>query len=323
MARQRLTTPDGDFLDLLVSPRTEETSWPLVLVLHGLEGSASRGYMRTLYQALVRHRLAPVGLSFRGCSGEPNTLPRAYHSGETADPAFVLMELRRRYPTRPIGIAGVSLGGNVTLKLLGEMGPNLTSGRSLTEAAAVMSVPFDLGASVRHLEQGGIYRAYQHYFLSSLRLKVQTKAHLWPEHLDLDKALSASTLRAFDEHATAPLHGFKGADDYYAKCSSAAFVPHIRTPTVVVQALDDPFLPSSTVPQEALHDNPAIHTCLTQRGGHVGFIGRGREDTRFWAEEQIATFLAEHLYAFASQTSLINVKDLIDHTPIDSTPFKP
>ena len=250
-----------------------------------------RRYMLVTYHALLQRGLSPVGMSFRGCSGEPNRTPRAYHSGDTEDLAYVAAELKERYPDRPLGLVGFSLGGNVALKFLGEGG----SGRRLIDAAVAISVPFDLARGALELERGGPYWIYRSYFLRSLKRKVAVKRGLIGGLADVQRALTAETLREFDEAVTAPLHGFRDAGQYYAESSSSRFVSHVRTSTLVIHAVDDPFLPSEAVPFEALLSNPAIETLLPRRGGHVGFVSAERSGTRFWAEEEAARYLQRAL----------------------------
>jgi hypothetical protein len=233
-------------------------------------------------------------MSFRGCSGEPNRTARFYHSGETGDPAFALELVRRRDPERRVGAVGFSLGGNALLKLLGER-PD--GGRGLVDAAAAISVPFDLAAGSRVLEMSRMGRMYTTYFLRSLRRKVRAKASLLADRIDVDAALAARTLRAFDDIATAPLHGFGDAARYYAECSSARFIDGIGVPTAVLHSLDDPFLPREAVPTAALEANPSVEAALTPRGGHVGFLSGTPWRPGFWAEEEAARFLASRLSA--------------------------
>jgi predicted alpha/beta-fold hydrolase len=296
LRRERLELPDGDFVDLDVGsgPGGED---PVVLVLHGLEGNARRGYMMNAYRALHLRGLHPVGMNLRGCSGEPNRLPRAYHSGETGDLRAVLEWIRLRFPGRRVGLLGFSLGGNVLLKLLGEAGAQPAESRqSPADAACAISVPFDLSAGADALGRGGVARLYTTYFLRSLRRKLETKRSLLESVLDLPAALEAPTIREFDERVTALLHGFAGAEDYYARSSSLGFLSRIRVPTLLLHSRDDPFLPLRATEAAAAVSNPALRRVFTDRGGHVGFVGRRRDaPRRFWAEEEAAAFLARQL----------------------------
>jgi uncharacterized protein len=287
LRRERIDTPDGDFLDLdFTAEVAGNEERPLVVVLHGLEGSARRRYMVLTYWWLRRRGMDAVGLNFRGCSGEPNRAVRFYHSGETGDLRHVLGILRRRWPARPLGAVGYSLGGNVLLKFLAEEGP-----ASPLRAAVAVSVPFDLAAGARAIGRGAMGRVYTAYFLRGLRRKMREKAELLRGVIDLDAALRARTLWAFDDAATAPISGFADALDYYQRCSSGPRLPEIRTRTLLLQARDDPFQPPDRLPEDAARQNPAITACFTRRGGHVGFVAGSPWAPRFWVEEEIARFL--------------------------------
>jgi predicted alpha/beta-fold hydrolase len=215
-----------------------------------------------------------------------------YHSGETDDVTWVLQELRDRFPDRRVGGMGFSLGGNILLKLLGERDDG---GAGILDAAAAMSVPYDLDAGCQHLESGGMGHFYTWYFLRSLRRKILAKATLLADRIDLDDALDARSLRLFDDAATAPLHGFRDAGEYYRLCSSGPFLPAIRVPTLLLHSLDDPFLPEDALPMEAMEANPWLTPVLTRKGGHVGFLEGPPWRPRFWGDEETARFLAERL----------------------------
>jgi len=293
LVRERWTTPDGDFLDLDMAPEPsgEPSLGPMVLVLHGLEGSTRRPYIRLAMQELARRGIRAAGLNFRSCSGEPNLLPTFYHSGETRDVAWVLEGLARRFPGRPLGALGFSLGGNVLLRLLAEDPGSL-------QAAAVISVPFDLAAGTRQLERTPMGRLYTRYFLRSLLGKAEAKREILTPRVDMARLVEARTLRQFDDLLTAPLHGFASAWDYYRKSSSGPVLPAIRTPTLVLHARDDPFLPEEAIPARALQENPWIQSVISERGGHVGFIGGDApRSLHFWAEAEAATYLARALDA--------------------------
>ena len=292
LKRERWETPDEDFLDLDFTPDPDPES-PLILVLHGLEGNARRRYMLSAYRALAARGLAAVGLNFRACSGEPNRRARMYHSGDSGDPAFVLERLRERFGSRPLGVIGFSLGGNILLKLLGEDGDT-----ALADAAVAISVPYDLSAAADRLMKGRMGSLYSEYFLRSLRGKVQEKSHLLTDLVDPGELAGIDSIREFDDRITAPLHGFTGASDYYNRCSSAAFLPAIRRPTLLLHSADDPYLPFSAIPTAAIADNPWLHPTITSRGGHVGFVHGSLSRPRFWAEESAARFLAVTLGAF-------------------------
>ena len=295
--RERLELPDGDFLDLdwvvEAAGRSPSSDAPLVLVLHGLEGSASSDYVLSTHRALAGRGLASLALNFRSCSGEPNRLPRFYHSGDTGDAAAVLRLLRDRFPARKLGAVGFSLGGNLLLKLLGECGGG-GRGRLAPDAAVAISVPFDLSAGITTLEHG-LGPIYQRYFLRKLRRKVRLKASILRACVDVDALLAARSLRRFDDLATAPLHGFADSADYYLRASSKAFLDAIRVPTLLIHAADDPFLPSSAIPRAEVQANPHLDAIFPDHGGHVGFVSGPPWAPGFWAEQTAAAFLAARL----------------------------
>ncbi len=289
--RERLTTPDGDFVDLdHHPPGADGDAGPAVLVLHGLEGSSRSGYVEATCAELHGRGLRSVVLNFRGCSGEPNRTPRFYHSGETGDLAHVLRHLRSR-GVEPLGALGYSLGGNVLLKHLAEAGP----GDAVPDAAVAVSVPFDLASSADHMARGA-GRFYSSFFLRSLRRKVRIKAQRFPGVYDLPGALEASTLREFDDAVTAPVHGFRDADDYYRRASSGPRVPQIRVPTLLIHALDDPFVPAAAVPDPGhLPPDAPVEACYPNRGGHVGFVRWDGLRPATWVEGRAADYLAPRL----------------------------
>ena len=288
--RERFDTPDDDFVDIDWGPDPGPEA-PIVLVLHGLEGSADRRYVRNVCRSLVSEGIRPAALNFRGCSGEPNRALRSYHSGATDDPGWILETLRARYPARRFGAMGFSLGGNVLLKLLGER-PD--GGRGLVDAAVAMSVPYDLAAGSALLEQTGIGRAYAAYFLRSLRAKVRGKSAL-AGVLDLERALGARTIWSFDEFVTAPLNGFRDASHYYSESSSSGYLSGVRIPTLLLHAEDDPFLPPSAIPLEIADSNQHLKLILQEGGGHVGFLAGSPFQPKFWADDEAVRFLSTHL----------------------------
>jgi predicted alpha/beta-fold hydrolase len=288
--RARWTTPDGDFLDLDFVEGEHLRDDVLVLLLHGLEGSSRSGYILELEHRLHDQRIGTVALNFRSCSGELNRGRRLYHSGETSDLGWVVDRLREEAPERRLAAVGVSLGGNVLLKHLGEDGPSTS-----LAAAAAWSVPFDLAAGARFMERG-FARQYVGRLLRSLKSKVRARAGEIGHLIDLDRTLRATTFWEFDDAATAPLHGFSSADDYYRQSSSAAFIPSITAPTLILHSRDDPFLPAEAIPETAMRRNPAITPMITDHGGHVGFVsGRVPLLPHFWAEDHIARWLIERL----------------------------
>jgi predicted alpha/beta-fold hydrolase len=289
--RERIATPDDDFLDLDWGPDPGPGA-PIVLVLHGLEGSTRRSYVRNVCRELLARGMRPAALNFRGCSGEPNRALGYYHSGKTDDPGFVLTILRGRYPNRRLGAVGFSLGGNVLLKMMGE---RVDGGRGLLDAAVAMSVPYDLAAGSRVLERSIMGRAYCGYFLRSLQTKVRWKEPRLRSVLDVPSGLAAKTIWEFDERITAPLSGFASAEDYYAKASSGGYLDGVRVRTLMLHATDDPFIPAASVPVQQVERNPELQLVRHDRGGHVGFLQGWPWSPSFWGDEEAARFLAERL----------------------------
>ena len=289
--RVRLDTDDGDFIDLDLWSGPEAPSG-LCLLLHGLEGSAHSGYMVTTSEALAAAGIQAAALNFRSCSGEPNRLPGAYHSGRTDDIERALDWMAARFPGLPRTAIGFSLGGNALLNLLGREG----GGRGLVAAAAV-SVPYDLESSADALQRG-IGRVYGRRFLRSLREKAREKAVRFPDVV-APEAARARTIREFDDRLTAPIHGFRNAADYYARCSAQRFVDPVDLPMLLVHARDDPLAPGSSVPVETILRRPNLSLELTERGGHLGFVGRGRGNGRArtgWLEDTLSRYISRAIH---------------------------
>ncbi len=292
--RERLETPDGDFVDLDFAYVnqchrlwTEGNDAPIVLAIHGLEGNARRGYMCELYRQLATHGIRAVGLNFRSCSGEMNRTTRMYHSGATYDVELAINWLSKKFPDVPLGLVGFSLGANVTLKYMGEGGDGV-------KTAVSISPPFDLAAGSRVLENG-FSQIYTARLLKSLKHKARAKAHQLKQLIDVEAALNAQTFFQFDD-AWAPLYGFRGAADYYKQCSSRNFLAEIRKPTLILRALDDPFFSPDDVPTHLITNNPYIQAEFPQHGGHVAFVeGSLPGKYQYWAEQQSARFLAKTL----------------------------
>jgi len=284
--RERWELHDGDFVDVdrLDGPRAA----PMLLALHGLEGSSSAHYIRGLLKQAQLRGWRALALNFRSCSGDANRLLRSYHSGETGD-LGELVDRARREADR-IVVAGCSLGGNVLLKWLGEQGAGVP--REI-RAAAALSVPFDLAACARTLDSRGFWRrVYRTRFLRTLKKKSLEKARLFPGKLDVPRIRQAPTLAEFDDVVTAAVHGFSSAADYYARSSSAGFIHSIRVPTLLLSALDDPFIPPECIPR-------AVPDCVTleiwPQGGHLGFVEGPPWRPRFYAERRAAEFLSAQI----------------------------
>lgn len=294
--RERLWLADGDFLDLdWHGPH--QASTPLVAIFHGLTGSSDSHYVLGLQARLHAQGWASVAINWRGCSGEPNRLPRAYHSGASDDVLEVITHLQACRPLAPLFAVGYSLGGNVLLKYLGE-----TAQDCPLQAAVAVSVPFRLDECAERIDQG-FSRVYQSHFMRGLVAYVQNKRQRFreqgqSEHLEALERLGPldgmRTFWDFDGRITAPLHGFADAHDYYRRASSRYFLGAIRIPTLLIQAEDDPFVYPRSLPEPA-----ELSACTTferlAQGGHVGFIGGTPWSPRYYLEERIPGWLAGHL----------------------------
>jgi predicted alpha/beta-fold hydrolase len=287
--RERLELPDGDFIDL-DWVGSKEKEGPLVLVLHGLEGSIESHYARGMLQKIDREGWRGVFMHFRGCSGEPNRLPRGYHSGETGDLEYVVRILLERKNNQEMAAIGVSLGGNVLLKWLGE-----TKEQNPLKAAVAVSVPFELQKAASRI-QSGFSRFYQWYFIRCLRERLTIKFKSQPSAVwDVETINQINTMYEFDDKITAPLHGFASVEDYYARSSSRQYISTIQIPTLIVHAKDDPFMSEDIIP-DPNELSLFVQLEITDGGGHVGFISGGLPwRPEFWLEKRAPEFLREYL----------------------------
>ncbi|RLA00860.1 MAG: hydrolase [Gammaproteobacteria bacterium] len=288
---QRLELDDGDFIELeWLTPLKVDTDAPILLLLHGLEGSIDSSYIQGILQVSQSQSWNTVVMHFRGCGKEMNRLARSYHSGETDDLQQVLEVLKEQYPKSKILAAGFSLGGNVLLKYLGERQ------QSLIDCAAVVSVPFLLGKCASRLDQG-FSRFYRYLLLKDLRQKTNQKLTLQPNCLQLSKTevTKLNTFYDFDDKVTAPLHGFNGAQDYYQQCSSHKFLTGIRQPTLILQAADDPFMTSDVIPNED-EISDAVTLEISSEGGHVGFVtGKFPWRASYYIDSRIPAWFEDQL----------------------------
>ncbi|MGH8635160.1 MAG: hydrolase [Burkholderiales bacterium] len=270
--RERWDTPDGDFIDLdwieeRGSSNEGRSQAPLVALFHGLEGSSHSHYALALMAAVRDRGWRGVVVHFRGCSGEPNRLSRAYHSGDAPEIDWIVRRLRAQNAATPLFATGVSLGGNALLKWLGDCGE---SAASLVDAAVAISVPLDLMATGNALGQG-FNLVYTRNFLATLRVMSLDKLGRFPDLYDADAVRASRTLREFDDLVTAPLHGFKDADDYWTRASSKPGLRNIRVPTLVLNARNDPLVPASALPR-AGEVSAAVTLEQPEEGGHAGFV---------------------------------------------------
>ncbi|MEQ1530345.1 MAG: hydrolase [Methylococcales bacterium] len=293
--RERLTTPDGDFIDIDFCGAGAE---PIIILLHGLTGSSKSGYIKGLQQVLQRQGFRSAVLNFRGCSGTPNNKARSYHSGETEDIHFLYQILRQREPLTPIAAAGFSLGGNVLLKWLGEQGNRID-----LFAAVAVSVPFMLSLCATRLDNG-FSRLYRKKLLDELKDYMQTKlAHLEVSGLsdEANKIKQLGDLSAidsfwqYDDQVVAKLHHFQNVQDYYQRSSSRQYLKTIVIPTLLIQSADDPFMTPEVLPH-AEELSSTITLEVTSHGGHVGFIsGRNPLKPVYWLDQRIAKFFCQKL----------------------------
>jgi len=291
LRREVVVTPDDD--DLVLDHLDAPAKTPRVrfVLLHGLEGSSYSVYMQGVLAVIARAGHAATAMNFRSCARDPKNLSvmlpnrqrRLYHSGETTDFDYLVRTLRAREPDVPLLAFGASLGGNVLLKWLGEH-----PGQTGVAAAAAMSVPYDLGAGADHLERGA-GQFYVGRFLKTLKAKA-----LQRDGLDVAAVRRARSFRQFDDAATGPLHGFTGADDYYARSSSIHFLDRITAPALCISAEDDPFLPRGVLDRARQVAAPPVEFLVTSCGGHTGFIsGALPWRCEYWAEELIVKWLLE------------------------------
>ena len=286
--RERWDTPDGDVVvvDHVDGPATA----PLIVLFHGLEGGAQSHYARALMQHVERIGWRGMVPHFRGCGGEPNNLPRAYHSGDSAEIAWLLAKARASIGSAPIFAMGVSLGGNALLKWCGEQSEAATSAVS---AIIAVSVPYDLHATGDHLAQG-FNRVYTWNFLRTLKANSRLKLARFPNIFDAKKMQSASNMREFDDAVTAPLHGFADVDDYWTRASSKPWLKHIRVPTYLIHARNDPFTPETSLPGER-DISAAVQLHFQSGGGHAGFVAAPFPGQLNWLVTTTETLFRRHM----------------------------
>jgi len=293
---QRLELDDGDFVDLIWTelPETSKTQKPIVIIFHGLEGSIHSPYAKGMMLALKKQGWIGLLMHFRGCSEMPNRLPRSYHSGETDDAKQLLAYLDNAYADHALAAIGFSLGGNMLLKLQAELG-------SASPFKSIVSVcaPMILSACAERLGSG-FSKIYQAYLLSHLNRKLKTKAqqHDYEKliNLKLKDINQLKTFWQFDDLVTAPLHGFTGVDDYYTRSSARQYLCNIQTPSLILQALDDPFMTQDIIPQESELSSSTVLE-LSEFGGHVGFISGTVFKPEFWLEKRLPEYLSEYFCA--------------------------
>ena len=282
--RERISTPDQDFIDLDWS---KTDSKKLAVLCYGLESDSQANYVKGMVKALNHKKWDCVVFNFRGCSGEPNYQMRSYHSGVTEDLEYIIQYILKNYQYQKISLVGFSLGGNLILKYLGEKGMSLPS---FIKTAVTISTPCDLQSSAIRLAQKE-NQIYMKRFLKKLYKKIYIKEK--ERNLVFPRPFSTiKNFKDFDDFYTAPIHGFKDAMDYWAKCSSRFFIPSIAIPTLLINAQNDPFLGPESFPSEITQDHDCFFLETPQSGGHMGFVTFGQNE--YWHETRTLSFISEH-----------------------------
>jgi predicted alpha/beta-fold hydrolase len=285
--RERWDTPDGDFIDLdWAGP---DGAARILVLFHGLEGSSKSHYVREIVRCALDEGWRCVVPHFRGCSGVLNRLPRAYHSGDSAEIDWILRRIKSGNPSATVCAAGVSLGGNALLKWLGERGKEATG---VVAHAASVSAPIDLAAAGRALGNG-FNMVYTRMFLRTLKRKAAAKLQQFPESFDGEAMRAAQTLYDFDNAVTAPLHGFRDTDDYWQRASSWPHLAAIQVPTLVLNARNDPFLPAGAL-AHARGASKQVTLEFPAHGGHVGFLSGPFPGRHGWLSTRLLEFLSDH-----------------------------
>lgn len=286
---ERLELPDGDFLDLAWRQRGESGGARLAVLCHGLEGSLRAPYIRSMATRLAAEGWDILAWNYRNCGPVPNRLPRSYHSGESGDLRFILDHAAGTRGYARMALVGFSLGGNVVLKYAGEQAPH-----PAVRAVVALSAPVHLRSCAQALDHRRGNRLYQRRFLKTLIAKTRAKALRFPEQIDTASLRHIRSIRDFDERITAPLHGFAGAEDYWARCSALQFIPEVSVPSLLVNAWNDPLLDTPSYPVELARSLPDFHLETPAWGGHLGFQGvRHPESRQPWLESRVAEFLEE------------------------------
>lgn len=279
--RERIATFDNDFIDLDWSTHGHNR---LAIISHGLEGNSHRAYVKGMASAVNGSGWDALAWNYRSCSGEPNRLLRSYHNGVTDDLSWVIDHAINKHPYKEIALIGFSLGGNLTLLYLGRHTPD-----PIVKKAVVFSVPCDLKESARVLAKA-VNKLYMKRFLVMLHQKIKAKMELMPGLIDDKGYEKIKDFKAFDDRYTAPIHGFENAEDYWKKCSSKPFIPDITVPTLIINAVNDPFLPKACFPVKQAVANRQVTLLMPESGGHVGFVSFNKQNL-YWSEKQTINFL--------------------------------
>lgn len=289
---ERVITPDNDFIDLAwAMPSKKDKTRGIVILFHGLEGSSQSHYIKHLINHLLAENLGCVVMHFRGCSGEPNLTPKAYHSGATYDPEFIIPLVKSRFTNLPLFGVGFSLGGNMLMKLMAN------HSYLPLEGSVCVSAPLNLAASSASISQG-FSNVYQKHLMKSMKRNLLAKMKVVDMSSNLnvnaEQISKMQTFLEFDNHITAVLHGFKDAQDYYYKCSALSDLPFINKPTLIIHAQDDPFMDRQVIPTSSLI-NQSVAYELSLYGGHVGFLNALAGNQKLWLPTRITNFINEIL----------------------------
>jgi predicted alpha/beta-fold hydrolase len=294
--RETLNLADGDRLELVwhppISMHAPESAPPrgVIVLTHGLEGSCESSYIIGLTRACTTAGYLVLAWNMRGCGGTPNSLPSWYHSGQSDDLAKVIEYARARHPELPLFAVGISVGGNILCKCLGEQ-KGIKAGD--IRAAVAVSAPLDLRGSAETLAHPS-RRIYMEYLLRPLRARIREKARRFPGLFTTEGLDSITTFREFDTRYTAPLHGFASVDDYWDSSSGLQYLKAITTPLLVLTARDDPFLSPTCLPEQLAADSGVVSLEAPEYGGHVGFIESIIMNSSTWLEHRVVTFIEEH-----------------------------
>lgn len=286
--RKRMQTQDNDFIDLDFNQNHFDK---IVILIHGLEGSSNSNYIHTIADTLHNSKYDTVAFNMRSCSGEPNNLLSSYHSGKTEDLVEVISFIETNYAYKQIHIVGYSLGGNLTLKFMGEFAAKMPK---LVTSAVGVSVPCDLEGSVISISLPE-NKIYNNGFLKTLKKKALQKAVLFPDNnLDIARIKKTKNFYDFDDLVTAPINGFKNAKEYWKLSSCTQFLPQIKLPTLLISSKDDPFLNAACLPVQEAVKSKSFTFIETEYGGHIGFVAGFRMKKQRWLENKIAAFIIKN-----------------------------
>ncbi|GAA5224832.1 YheT family hydrolase [Membranihabitans marinus] len=290
--RERITTPDQDFIDLDI---VDQASQKAAIILHGFEGNSKRPYMKGMVSALTQDRWNCIAINYRGCSGEPNKTEKAYHAGELEDLSTVLQHVLKKYSFTDIILIGFSLGGNIVLNYIGRQPLDIIKG------GIAISAPIDMVGSPGQLAKWK-NRVYHNRFMQNLRQKMKAKRKIYPDLMDYDKVLRAKDLIEIDDQYTAPTYGFSGAEEYYNSVGSLPYLENINIPTLLINASNDSFLSDNCYPHDLAREMDKFYLLNPRSGGHVGFW---QANNTYWHEEQSMYFIRQYISSNCQQPSLI------------------